>query len=72
MSFMPDNPAESPKPPEPILPFTRIILSDLFDPRRGISVTGTQSGSGQLEIMLDGATVVVDRKTFAAVMSAFL
>jgi len=68
---MPENPAESQKP-EPVLPFTRLIFSDCFNPQRGVSVTGTQTGTGQLEIMIDGAVVVVDRKSFAAAMSAFL
>jgi hypothetical protein len=65
-----DNPAESIKP-EAVLPYCRVILSDLFDPRRGVSITGTQNASGHVEVMLDGATVVVDRKTFAAAVSAF-
>jgi hypothetical protein len=65
------QPGEAPKSTEPTIPYVRQIFCDLLNPSRGVIVSGSAFGKGNLEIMIDGNTVLVDRKMFSAAMSAY-
>ena len=67
------QPGEAPKQPEvPVIPYVRQVFCDLLNPNRGVVVTGMALDNGNLELMIDGNTVLVNRKMFASAMAAYL